>query len=167
MSVFNKQQGVGLVEVLVALVLLSIGILGFVALQVRAMDASNEATNRTMAINLARDLAERIRVNRSSFSDYKTAVNTKKTASGCLSSKSISYIPNCDTKKMAEFDSAEITAKAQSIGQSIRIDNCIGSSLNCIYVAWAETDISNSIDQCVSATGAYVENSKCIVMEAF
>ena len=40
----KRQTGVGLVEVLVALVLLSIAVLGFVALQIRAITASNEAT---------------------------------------------------------------------------------------------------------------------------
>lgn len=37
----NTQKGVGLVEVLVALILLSIAVLGFVALQIRAVAASN------------------------------------------------------------------------------------------------------------------------------
>ena len=45
----KRQTGVGLVEVLVALVLLSIAVLGFVALQIRAITASNEATMNVQA----------------------------------------------------------------------------------------------------------------------
>ena len=52
-----------MVEVLVALTLLAIGVLGFTALQLRAVDATAEANNRIRAMNLARDLAERIRAN--------------------------------------------------------------------------------------------------------
>lgn len=61
MNYRKKNQGVGMVEVLVALTLLAIGVLGFTALQLRAVDATAEANNRIQAMNLARDLAERIR----------------------------------------------------------------------------------------------------------
>ena len=57
----KTQHGVGLMEVLVALILLSIGVLGFSILQVRAMDASLDASKRIQAMNLARDLSERMR----------------------------------------------------------------------------------------------------------
>ena len=63
MNMKSKQNGVGLIEVLVALVLLAIGVLGFSLLQLRAIDAAQEATERTMAMSLARDLAERMRIN--------------------------------------------------------------------------------------------------------
>ena len=59
----KQQKGVGMIEVLVALTLLAIGVLGFTALQIRAVDATVEANNRIQAMNLARDLAERIRAN--------------------------------------------------------------------------------------------------------
>ena len=59
MMISNRsQRGVGLMEVLVALLILAIGILGFIALQYRSLDATTEATYRVQAINLARDLAE-------------------------------------------------------------------------------------------------------------
>lgn len=67
----NAHKGVGLVEVLVALVLLSIAVLGFVALQVRAVAASNEASMNVQATNIAQDLAERMRMNRSGLAEYK------------------------------------------------------------------------------------------------
>lgn len=71
----TNQKGVGLMEVLVALFILALGVLGFSALQLRAMDAAQEATEYTVAMNNARDLAERMRVNRTALSDYKNAIN--------------------------------------------------------------------------------------------
>ena len=66
----TAQKGVGLVEVLVALLILALGVLGFAALQLRALDAAQEATEQTIAMNTARDLAERMRVNRAALATY-------------------------------------------------------------------------------------------------
>jgi type IV pilus assembly protein PilV len=57
------QKGVGLVEVLVALLLLAVGVLGFTLLQVSALNSSIEASKRIQAMSLAKDIAERIRAN--------------------------------------------------------------------------------------------------------
>ncbi|ENX12869.1 MULTISPECIES: type IV pilus modification protein PilV [Acinetobacter] len=167
MNNMNTQKGVGLIEVLVALLLLAIGILGFVGLQLRAVDAANEATDRTIAINIARDLAERMRVNKSELAEYKTAINAKTKKDGCVGSVQ-SYVPNCSSQVMAQFDASQITQKAAEVGHVVKINNCVGSSLNCIYVAWGDTNIESNLNACIdSSTGAYVANSKCLVMEAF
>ena len=79
MLLVKVQRGVGMVEVLVALLVLAIGVLGFSALQLRALQATAEATDRTMAMNLARDLADRIRINRLGLADYTSAINNKTT----------------------------------------------------------------------------------------
>ena len=47
----RNQRGVGLVEVLVALVLLGIAVLGFTALQIRAVAASADAGQNIQAMN--------------------------------------------------------------------------------------------------------------------
>ena len=57
----KTQTGVGLVEVMIALLLLGVAVLGFIALQVRAISASEEAGQNVQAMNLARDLSERMR----------------------------------------------------------------------------------------------------------
>jgi len=44
MLTMNKQKGVGLMEVLVALLLLAVGVLGYAVLQLKAVDASSEAS---------------------------------------------------------------------------------------------------------------------------
>ena len=40
----HRQLGVGLMEVLVALLILSIGVMGFIALQYRAVEATAESS---------------------------------------------------------------------------------------------------------------------------
>jgi type IV pilus assembly protein PilV len=56
-------RGFTLVEALVALVVLSIGMLGIAALYVESLKAGRSAIYRTQAVNLAADMADRIRVN--------------------------------------------------------------------------------------------------------
>lgn len=57
----NSQMGVGLVEVLVAVLLLSIAVLGFSALQIRAVKATDESLVRTKSLTIVRNLAEVMR----------------------------------------------------------------------------------------------------------
>ena len=57
------QRGFSLVEAMVALMVLSIGMLGIAGLYVESLRAGRTAIYRTQAINLASDMAERIRAN--------------------------------------------------------------------------------------------------------
>jgi len=61
MNKLNYQRGVGLIEVLVAVLLLSIAVLGFSALQVRAISATDESLVRTKSLTIVRNLAEIMR----------------------------------------------------------------------------------------------------------
>ncbi len=59
----NRSRGISLVEVLVALVVLSVGLLGVAALLVTSVQGTRTALYRTYAINLVSDMADRIRAN--------------------------------------------------------------------------------------------------------
>jgi len=61
----NKKQNAGftLLEVLIALLILSVGLLGLASLQTRGLAMGHNAYLRGQAVLLARDMAERIRVN--------------------------------------------------------------------------------------------------------
>ena len=61
---FGAQRGATLVEVLVALLVLSIGLLGVAALQVSALQTNQGAHVRSQASVLAYDIADRMRANR-------------------------------------------------------------------------------------------------------
>jgi type IV pilus assembly protein PilV len=59
----TDQRGFSLIEVLVALVVLSIGMLGIAALYVDSLRSGRTAIHRTQAVILVSDMAERIRAN--------------------------------------------------------------------------------------------------------
>ena len=61
MKSLTRQRGVGLVEVLVAVLLLSVAVLGFSALQLRAVGATDESLVRTKSLTVVRNLAEVMR----------------------------------------------------------------------------------------------------------
>jgi len=60
----RQMEGFTLVEVLVSLVVLSVGLLGIAALYVESLKAGRTSLNRITAITLAADMADRIRANR-------------------------------------------------------------------------------------------------------
>jgi type IV pilus assembly protein PilV len=75
-SVFASRpalRGFTIVEALVALVVLAVGMLGIASLYVTTLRASGSAGSRMHAINLASDLADRIRANRTAEAAYAGA----------------------------------------------------------------------------------------------
>lgn len=167
MRTLSNQKGVGLIEVLVALLILEVGILGFVALQYRAVEATSEAINRVQAINVARDLAERIRANRDGLPDYKTQIQTvanqAAAASDCMAD-------SCSAAEMADFDVSQVTAKAAILGMTMNMRTCSGNAdgRNCIYVAWGDTSATDGTGSgdCTNGT-AYQSTSTCVIMETY
>ena len=64
------QSGFSIVEVLVALFVLSIGLLGLAALQAQGVRFNHDAYVRTQATNAAYDIVDRMRANRANVADY-------------------------------------------------------------------------------------------------
>lgn len=59
----RREAGFTLVEVLVALVVMAVGLLGIAGLYVEGLRAGRTAVYRSAAVNLASDMADRIRAN--------------------------------------------------------------------------------------------------------
>jgi len=59
----GKQRGFSLVEVLIALIIMSVGMLGIAGLYVQSMQAGRTSLFRHHAVTLAGDVADRIRAN--------------------------------------------------------------------------------------------------------
>src|SRR5688500_13680236 len=66
-------RGFTLVELLIALLVLSIGMLGIAALFAESLQAGRSAQLRTQAVSIAADLADRIRANHVSAGAYAGA----------------------------------------------------------------------------------------------
>ena len=64
------QRGALLIEVLVSIVVCAFGLLGFVAVQARAVASEFESHQRTQALNLVDDMVSRINANRTAAGDY-------------------------------------------------------------------------------------------------
>ncbi len=67
----KKQIGFTLVEVLVALVVMAVGMLGIAGLYVEGLRAGRTSVYRTTAVNLASDMAARIRLNPRAWATYE------------------------------------------------------------------------------------------------
>lgn len=80
----NVQTGTSLIEVLITVVLVSIGLLGLAGLQLMTVQNTNSSTERFEATTLARDILERMRANRQQalVGTYDVAVGAAPTAGG-------------------------------------------------------------------------------------
>jgi type IV pilus assembly protein PilV len=148
---------------LVALVLLAISVLGFAALQLRAIDSSFEANKQVLAITIARDLAERMRANPQATraGKYKVkAVEVSKTEIPSVADK---------PENIALQDLQNAALEAKNNGMNLAVDKCpTGNNRQCIYVAWSETNLAGDqgITSCIK-DGAYVSGSHCLFLEAY
>lgn len=66
------ERGFTLIEVLVALLIIAIGVLGITALQLKGLQYNQDAQFRTQVSILAYDIADRIRLNAGNADDYVT-----------------------------------------------------------------------------------------------
>jgi len=81
MHIPNKQSGVGLIEVLIAVVVLSIGFLAAAKMQVQGMRYSQSAYYLSQGNFMLRDITDRMRANRRGvldgfYDDFTTVANT-------------------------------------------------------------------------------------------
>jgi len=104
----TAQSGVSLIEVLVALVLISIGLLGISASQLTSLKLTLSAYQRSQATVLANDIADRLRANISeaekTSSKYLTAIpNGVNHGTDCVSYTG-ALSNSCTSEDMAEQD---------------------------------------------------------------
>ena len=67
----RRQKGVSIVEALVAVVILSVGMLGIAGLYLESIRANRTALSRTTSVQLVNDMADRIRANRGGLDEYE------------------------------------------------------------------------------------------------
>lgn len=96
-----RHAGFSLVEALVALLVLSIGMLGIAALYVESLRSGRTALLRTQAVTLAADMADRIRANRMGLDAYEAVVTSSNTNAACEPGGG-----GCDTQALARHDKA-------------------------------------------------------------
>lgn len=94
MSKIPRNSGFTLIEVMVALVILAVGLLGMASLMVRSQQSNEGAYSRSQASILAYDIIERMRTN-------KVQANPLETRTVSYATQSSAYVnaalPNCAT----------------------------------------------------------------------
>lgn len=164
------QKGVGMIEIIVSILVLAIAILGFMALQYRSVELAAEAMQKVEAVNLARNLSERIYVNRTVYADA-SGLLAEGDVSDCLSTDNT--VVECDPADFMAKDIADVKSIAESKAMDINLLTCPDTDNNraCIYVAWDETNAAQGSEDDNACTAsdnfAYYPESKCIVIEAF
>jgi type IV pilus assembly protein PilV len=113
MSSRRRLAGVSLVEALVALLVLSIGMLGIAGLFVGSVRSSRSALLRTQAVNLVSDMAERIRANATARDAYALAVGEAPGAGTCAAVAGDDGT-NCTPEELAADDLARWVAAVRA-----------------------------------------------------
>jgi type IV pilus assembly protein PilV len=102
--------GFTLIEVLVTIVVVSIGLLGLAGLQINGLRANVSSEARSKATLLANDIIERMRANPQGIDDNRyaaidtTLINCNNNPNPFCSSSSAGAPAACDTDQMAAFD---------------------------------------------------------------
>ena len=92
----RTSKGFSLVEVLIALIIMSVGMLGIAGLYVQSMQAGRTSMLRHHAITLAGDVADRIRANPTAGAAYAAAAGQD---NNCVAQNA-----NCNVAQMAAHD---------------------------------------------------------------
>ncbi len=102
-SRISRTSGFSLIEVLIAVIILAIGLLGIAGLQVTSKRTSFEALQRVTAVMLTQDIVERMRANKAQLSLYTGApdVTGTLTAPAALDNCTTN---ECDPDKIVAYD---------------------------------------------------------------
>jgi type IV pilus assembly protein PilV len=133
----STQQGFSLLEVLMALVILSIGLLGIAALQTIGLKVNHDAYQRTQAVFQAYDIIDRMRANGQGLS----AGTYNSVASGATPGSANCASAACTPVELAEYDIRtwnQANAKILSAGKGAISSD---AGLYTITVSWSENDL--------------------------
>ncbi|XOZ33463.1 type IV pilus modification protein PilV [Halomonadaceae bacterium KBTZ08] len=108
-----SHSGLTLIEVLITMVIVSVGLLGVAAMTLDGLNNNRSAYLRTQASLLAYDMADRIRLNPEQVSSYAgfTTKDADTSVPECLSSRS-----GCSPSKLVEADKAQWARAIQGSG---------------------------------------------------
>jgi type IV pilus assembly protein PilV len=132
----NAQSGFTMIEVLVTIAILVIGLLGLAALQTLTQLAELESYQRSQAVVLVRDLADRMSVNKAHLNDY-VGDNYGLAAAPCAGLVGAA-LDLCEWGNQLN-GAAEVTGGGKNVGAMIGARGCIvkqDTQTYVITVAW-------------------------------
>lgn len=123
-SSYRSCRGFSLFEVLITVVVVSIGLLGLAGLQFAGLRASNQAQDHTIATHLAQDAIERIRANRAAGVG---AYNGTITATGTTSQDCSA---GCTPAQMVQYDLFQLSQMIAAAGTPVLPNALINIATN-------------------------------------
>jgi len=178
MSAINRQRGLSLLELLISVVVFSIGLLGIAGLQLASKQAGYEGAQRTLAAQVAYGLLEDMRTNGSGISIYVAANDL---GGGSLAGLPVSQCRDpdvpCSPAQKAVHDlwywermvdgAAELGAEGQSGGilfPAVCVDGPAGgvAGVYIVSVAWrGGLELANPDgSQCGAGSGNYGDGDR-------
>lgn len=168
----ERYTGFGLVEVLVALLVVSMGVLGIAGMQLTGMKQSTNSLNRSKALMLTEDIATRMRINRQGVLDgFYAGYDSSTLGDGACSVKPSPYCQatagqdaqSCTSEQLATFDLFSVTcgdwgeAEANAGVRGLLPDGaalavqcsdspCTDTSTYTLSVSWSEQRTASSDD---------------------
>lgn len=175
----RNEKGVGLIEVLVAALILAIGVLGLIAMQMKAVRTSGDSRARVQATAIAQDLIERMTMNDSkqikAVNGYGPTLSTGESVAAPNSLPQLCLISPCSPTETVTFDVNQAAYYAATLLPegliSGRIAATDSNNLQ-VIVAWGGTKpvIGTGDDACMQevsgSTLAYRPDANCVMLEA-
>lgn len=141
MTTSNRMGGFTLLEVLVALIVLSIGLLGLSGLQTTGLRNNHSAFLRSQATLVTGDIIDRMRANRDAAfnGDYDIAYNATPTQVTCTSA--------CSTLQVAQMDVELWRAYVERLPAGGSEVSVTAAGIAEVKVRWADTrDVNNLLE---------------------
>ncbi|MEQ3723137.1 type IV pilus modification protein PilV [Alcanivorax sp.] len=169
MKIIRKQQrGVGLIEVMIALLVLAIGVLGYAGMQLTALKTAEDANNRAQATLLGQDALERFLANETAMATY-TNVDSWEEESATPGEKpgalNDCITSSCSSDDLATWDITllEWQAANRLPGGIIAVDECQhAADISCVIISWNDDEPSD----CMTNDGVNTdEGTSCVVLE--
>jgi type IV pilus assembly protein PilV len=151
--VARRDAGFSLIEILITLVVLSVGLLGLAALHAESLRSSRSAYLRTKAVGLASDMADRMRANRPGAlaGDYISATGDAGSNKDCADDTFGAATKVCSPADMASHDIWQWKRSIQDArnglpgpGTGAMTSDGAAQPTYLIVVAWNESGQANS-----------------------
>ena len=120
----DSNKGFSLIEVLVTIVILTIGLLGLAGLQFRALTSQMESYQRSQALILLKDMADRIDNNRVNAASYVTTTPLGTGSASCTATGAGSAGDLCEWSN-ALLGAAELDSAGNKVGAMIGARGCV------------------------------------------
>jgi type IV pilus assembly protein PilV len=122
-----SQQGASMIEVLVTMVIIAFGLLGMAGLQMRMQSSEMESYQRSQALLLLNDMANRIAANRNNAASYVTGTTY---GSGMACPTGVATTVQQDLKQWCEAlqGAAEVSASDANVGAMVGGRGCVQSA---------------------------------------